>query len=212
MDSISAERVAAGSARVSSWIPQVFFDLIARVIPGSVGLLLLAVSFLGLSEAVSLVSTLLPKDLGFPTALIILVGMTGASYVYAVTAWGLWYGLIDVLQKSGRIDKRRDTETLVLVLGQKFPDLYEKIKTNNPVAGNRLTKLKAEIHMTGTPIISSVAALIIFFIEHSFLGNKNSWYFIIFILLALLGLAKVLKHFVRRSTQIVNNSETICHK
>ncbi len=89
--------------------------------------------------------------------------MTCACYVYAVTAWGIWYGLIGILQKANWVDPTRDSETLVLLKEQNFPDLYEKIKTYNPVAGNRLTKLKAEIHMTGTLIMSGVAALIIFF-------------------------------------------------
>lgn len=208
MNSLSADDVVAGSAKVSSWIPQVFFDLIARVIPGSLALILLAVSLVGVDRSVSLVSTWLEKDLGFPSILIILIVMMGASYIYAVSAWGMWYGTCVILRKLCFLDKKADPETLVVLRDQNFPELYEKIKTYNPVAGNRLTKLKAEIHMAGTLIISGVLALLIVFIEQTKGGDGNWLYFVVGVFLGLLGLFSALTHFVRRSTQIVENART----
>ena len=70
-----------------------FFDLIARIIPGSVALLITSTSYLGADRSITLIADWLGKDLVFPSVLLILVAMVGISYVYAIVLWRVWYGM-----------------------------------------------------------------------------------------------------------------------
>jgi len=123
-------------AAVSS-VPLVFFDLIARIVPGTV--VLGSILFVA-------------RPAGFPKILwVILDNMSMAgtggglfvttivfvfAYALAVLLWcpGYW-----VASRFPALGGRWDTH--------RFRRRYEKLRRTDPGAGERITKLKAQVHM-----------------------------------------------------------------
>ena len=210
MDNISANNFTNATTKVSSWVPQIYFDLIARIIPGGLALALLCLSFFGVNNSFSAIYIFFGKDLGFPSILAIILLIIGMSYSYAICTWGLWYGLYGGLRKI--LNKNIDQETFVTLKCNNvdFPDLYERIKKHDISAGNRLTKLKAEIHMTGTLITSGFLSLFLLSFKLIKEFNSESIYFIFIIIIAIIGLLFALRHFVSRARKIVENASVIC--
>ncbi|MFM8333880.1 MAG: hypothetical protein ACKN9T_19610 [Candidatus Methylumidiphilus sp.] len=136
-----------GSA-IASIIPQMFFDLIARILPGfaiiwSFYLAFLGNNSIGIDCILEKASDLLPKDNMFFVFSITIVTFYTASVLF----YGLWSAICSFLAKkfkhSGMFFETTETNKYEFVLR------HDYIKLNAPSAGSRITKLKAEIHMSG---------------------------------------------------------------
>lgn len=131
---------------VLTWVPQLFYDLIGRVVPGAA---VSASYFLLLrdsAEVKSLVSFLLTESGGLSLPVLLLIGLL-LSYLV-----GVLLGAIGFLVQSSEWK----TETITLSIHEP-PNLetqallrsfmYDAVQLYNPQVGARLAKLSAEQHM-----------------------------------------------------------------
>lgn len=158
------EKVASTLAGV---VPQLFFDVIARIIPGS----FIAILFIFLTP-ISLTFTNIAlnyaqlKDsalFGF----FIFCCLLSSFYVIAIIFYGIWElfimtmctifpdNLLKKLNESLGIPFEIDGR-----LKKQFSLRYDYIKLKAPIAGSRITKLKAEAHMTGTLASAFIVLLV----------------------------------------------------
>ena len=112
----------------SAWVPQLYFDLIARVIPG----VFLLVLFLFETKRDLMVSLVLgqPKGLGFAESflslsILLVVGLF-ASYVISVILWGIFHSIVEVVKTLCKLNF--DTETFVPMDQKELAKKYETIK------------------------------------------------------------------------------------
>ena len=199
-DSIeAAEKVGS---TLSSLIPQLFFDLIARLIPGLVIIWSFYLAFYGntlidLDKLVAKVSNILPKNDFFLFCITVVL-----FYVSSILFYGLWAAVVRVLKPTldyiGLCTKNSFVE--VMETSHEYSFRHDYIKLKAPVAGNRITKLKAEIHMSGA---LTAAYLICFLISltsflYSTLDTAEYTIRSIFFLLGLIGFFFSNHHFTRR--------------
>ncbi|MGK7899003.1 MAG: tetratricopeptide repeat protein [Xenococcus sp. (in: cyanobacteria)] len=158
----SAEQVGT---TLSSLVPQLFFDLIARIIPGlviiwSLYLALLGNKLLNSKDLVDSISSLLPENEFFVFCIAIVV-----FYTASILFFGLWvlciFPLKEIYNKcklpkknrcEGNRCKKNRCEDLIEVIefSENFSSRYYYIKLNAPIAGSRITKLHAEMDMSGS--------------------------------------------------------------
>ncbi len=148
--------------KAGSWIPQVFFDLIARVVPGVISLLVFAVCYLGPADFPRLVGGWLrqPPTTGALLGLILPLAIA-VSYTAAICLWGCCYLIFTILRKTPllrRLFRHRDPELFLWNPNGDFAKLYESIKHHDAMAGTRLTKLKAEIHFASILMLITFSA------------------------------------------------------
>lgn len=152
------DEVIDTTATLSAIVPQLFFDLIARIIPGfaiiwSFYLALLGGPLLNVNDVFDKVHSLLSEtetNSFFIFSITVLVFYTSSIIFYGF--WSLsihaYFFLQEKLFKCEDSDSRRFIE--VIQADEDFTLRLDFIKLRAPVAGNRITKLKAEIHMSGT--------------------------------------------------------------
>lgn len=124
----------------ASWVPQLFYDLISRVMPGAFLLVAFLFSVLGPAKAKTLLSSWLttPAESRPSTFLVFLAGVA-AAYFAAVFVRGVSYS---------------ETISRTLLRWPKIPAIseldyrrYYRVKIALPAAGSRLAKHKAEASM-----------------------------------------------------------------
>jgi hypothetical protein len=151
------EIVEQAGSILASIVPQLFFDLIARLIPGmaiilSLYLALLGNAYIDFRELLCDLSNLMPQNTTFLFCTTFVI-----FYVISIIFYGLWSFCLHCLEYYGLIKKGSDNFVGVLEASFKFSYRYHFIKLKAPIAGSRITKLKAEIHMSGT--LTAVFAL-----------------------------------------------------
>lgn len=135
---------------VGSLVPQLFYDLISRVVPGSVLIPVLLCSWWGPGDfwtrsAVFWSHVSLEHS---PGLLLTLAALTLAYFV-GVSLRGLWY----MLSAAKRlIFGRADSVDIAK---------YYRIKVELPAAGNRVAKMKAEVSMAEVFFLGFVIGLIV---------------------------------------------------
>ena len=137
---------------LSSLIPQLFFDLIARIIPGFVIMALFDMSvpyqwYIGQGKYRLIDSLMSTGGLSF-------FFVIACLYIISVIFFGIWKLFVS-LHKTVKLlfskDRKKDNTQYVGILeDDNSDDRYNFIKLNAPIAGSRITKLKAEVHMSGT--------------------------------------------------------------
>ena len=164
---LSFEKTAEQLQKASGWIPQLFFDLIARVIPGIFLIPLFVLSLFGME---GLRYSGLPwKELAAsgPTVACLALFLPPFAYVLSVVLSGGWYSAWLGLQQVFPPLKEYDSETgvrkrLQLEAAHLECSLaYDTVKRDDPAAGNRITKLKAEMHMSQVLIVGLLACLLV---------------------------------------------------
>ena len=126
---------------LTTLIPQVFYDLIARIIPGSFILIVLYVINKGGIETVFVsMKTFFTSEKEFPSFLFFCLWIL-LSYCFAMIIWRQidWYNFLfdkKTYQNKGISSDKEESYK------------YDYIKTKDGAAGARITKLMAEIHMT----------------------------------------------------------------
>lgn len=182
----------------SAWVPQLHFDLIARVIPGAV----LLVAFFVIFGSDSLIKLVAGQVAGahfsesfLILSIVLLVGLF-ASYVAAVLLWGMLHSFIKLLKHL--IKKDFDVETFIDMSTMTVAERYEVIKKTDILCGNRITKLKAEIHMATTLIAGIIALAVAHFVSSK--SVNFAWIYLIL----LWGAFGALLHFRSRLSQVLN--------
>jgi hypothetical protein len=137
----------AGSGNIGSWVPQLFYDLIARVVPGFIIIIIIFSLIVDVKKIIEPGSWSFLTDKNFPTTLVILVGYA-LSYICGFFFRGL-YCLIT----------KRDGGDPDFIEGT--VEQYDRIKFIDRKAGTRLSKVRAEIHMCTVLKAGLIAALTI---------------------------------------------------
>ena len=145
---------------LASLIPQVFFDLIGRLVPGLALLLVGAVLLVDLGTA-ALIPTLASR---MSTGAAILLGTTFA-YLLGALLGGIGPALIhqEWNAKSATqvtLEVPRGTKPAALRPSQ-LAFLYDALQTHNRAAGARLVKLHAEQHMCTALATGSLSLVVL---------------------------------------------------
>lgn len=139
MSAPSEDTIQGTAGSLASVVPQLFYDVIARIIPGAFLFGLYVVVMLGPMEALATVKKLQSVDLDATTVLLLLLVGSVLSYALSVLLWR-------------QLPLPRTLREYKGVKYEKTPEIksfmYDYIKHKDPVAGSRITKLTAEIHMT----------------------------------------------------------------
>jgi len=178
-------------------VPQVYFDIVARLIPGIAIIGSILVVIAGPESSWSNLQSWLGESSGFSittmTALILLL-----SYIFAILLWCAWSSLAAVI--CG--EKYWDSEP--------FRWKYENIKYKNAVAGDRVTKLNAQVHMGETLsagfILCSLIGFGVYFFHSSDLPRFVSSVLLFF---AALSSWNATIYFVRHMKATVDNNFSI---
>ena len=122
-------------------IPQVYFDIIGRVVPGTILIGSIYLTILGPADFWIRLQDWLGKSSGVAvSALAALILL--ASYTLAILLWCPWFWLMKWIREEKFWYCKKD-----------FVRDYETVKHGSLSAGSRLTKLKAQIHMGETLLV-----------------------------------------------------------
>lgn len=205
------------SATLSAIMPQLFFDLIARIIPGfaiiwSFYFALLGSPLLNVDNVFQEIYALAPKTNPWFLFLITVL----VFYISSIIFYGLWSLLIHTYcflkQKFSKCkidDLKRFVE--VITADEEFTFRHDFIKLHAPAAGNRITKLKAEIHMSGA--LTTTFGICFLYSLVGFFGNSLSIGELVlrsaFFLLGAFGLYFANRHFSIRLVRSVGSYSTL---
>jgi hypothetical protein len=145
-------------------VPQVFYDLIGRVVPGAA---ILVVGVALLIDDVQARSAISPLT-GLPTALLILVFIVAiiASYLIGVLLGAI--GFVCFEHRRHRTTKFADLSQDIPIgrlTERDLPYVYDFILIQNPSAGTRLVKLRAEVHLCRVIIIGCAMLMLLYLIQ-----------------------------------------------
>ncbi len=153
------------SVAVWGWVPQIFYDLIARIIPGTVLLIIFPITWLGPIGYSRVVDSWLSKPAtDYPALTVFFVVLPFVSYALSTVALGLWVLALYPLTRwttPVNVDFPSLLQTGIVATDDELPALYEEVKQADPSAGNRITKLKAELHMSAVLSIGFAASFVI---------------------------------------------------
>jgi hypothetical protein len=173
----------------SSWVPQLFYDLIGRVMPGSFLLLIIVwvYDFPIMPYLQSL--TMVDKNKDFPYSIIILLTIL-VSYMIGIFLGGIGFALskiIDWLKTKRKIEEIAKLLNLKEILWPDpfrveklkkteltIPYAYDYIQHYDPQAGSRLAKLRAEVHLARVLVVGVMLIIIAYVIHTHHLDFKLS--------------------------------------
>jgi hypothetical protein len=200
-----------------SWIPQIFYDLIGRVVPGA--FLLLIGPGLLVNPHVS-VQVIKSAD-HIPTTILILLGLL-MSYVLG-TILGAVAGTIGTLlvAVAGAIKNRKwsiervgsvkvevvplSSEVETLTPGR-ISYMYDALQLYNPSAGARLAKLRAEQHMCRVLIAGGIVLEVAYaLVEPGALLSAKSLVVLVGLAVMVLGAYFFYIHLAIRGRRLLTN-------
>jgi hypothetical protein len=155
------------STNIGFAVPQLFYDIIARLIPGAIIIGSFVLSAKGPIDAWESVRAWLRRSSEeYPSTIVILIGGFVLSYGISIVFLGLWSPLALIFSKTWSLIKKTATKLWSLVKKPKqraslkketsedeYSMKYDFIKFKNAAAGNRIAKLHAEAHMAKVLIL-----------------------------------------------------------
>jgi hypothetical protein len=133
-------------------IPQLFYDIIARIVPGTVFIGVLSLAAAGPERSAQFVSHWLNKrGEDYPSIIVMVVFGFVLSYTLSVVFLGFYHVISKLLPKRWK-PASSDVE---------FPMKYDFIKNKDRDAGSRITKLTAERHMAGILTLGLALSLVV---------------------------------------------------
>jgi hypothetical protein len=179
-------------SKKANLIPQVFYDIISRIIPGSVLIFLALFTHYGFSAIYRIIKQLLiPKDAQFLFQFYIIVLFLVAAYSLSILLMGFWALFVKISKKCNSVflesekkdwdkianhakdsfkDSTNSSEKLSSLINMPIPSLsyiYDYVRLFAPDVGARLVKVRAECHMCSV-LISGISILFIWnFVEIS---------------------------------------------
>ncbi|MDJ0840356.1 MAG: hypothetical protein QNK37_27850 [Acidobacteriota bacterium] len=181
---------------IGSWIPQVFYDLIARIISGIYVLGIFALSTNEYSQRYNILQHYFNSPKSSTSTFLLFIGVLVLSYIIAVFLLGL--SEFTIFRK---IISTRDTNEEV-----DFSLKYDFIKLYNPIIGNRITKLKAEIHMSKVLVVGSIIALPVNMLNSYFFWDPFYLFLSFFLLLQSVSFYLSGKYFSSRMEYAIENN------
>lgn len=130
-------------------IPEVFFDIIGRIVPGTLLILAAVAVSLGPNTAIAKIADM-PRSLGV-AALLILAILAYFTAIVTKQIWDWVYGLLLVIRRG----KRSAEQTLV---DDVLVTIYEA-RSELPAEGYRLLKIQAEKNLCEVMIIGLILLL-----------------------------------------------------
>lgn len=184
-------------------VPEIFYDLISRVVPGTILLPTLFFAWFGPSRFHSLLHTwwTQPAD-DRPSGLFLLTLYLFAAYATGVLLRGLYYLVVRDLTPNLRNKRRRNKHYIDY-------HTYYNIKLALPDAGSRLAKLKAEVSMTGVLEAGFCLAFTINGLRAAICDLGNRLFVGLFILMAIACTDAYRRHIRSRVGQAVTLHATI---
>jgi hypothetical protein len=183
------------------WIPQLFYDLIGRVIPGVAILMALPLMFEESAELEDLTALAFP-DPSIPSLIVsVLVAYLIGALLGALSGFFLfkeWRKAPDTVTDAGLLNISHGT------IKKSF--MYDAIQLHDPVAGARLAKLAAEQHMCRVLIIG-FAALGILHITVLFFGpaTNHGWLPLSICVATVVSAIVFYRHLLFRASMLANN-------
>jgi len=156
---------------IGNWVPQVFYDLIGRIIPGA-SLLLLGFIFLqDTNQAKDILAYLFQKS-GVPAPTLFIIGLL-ISYLVGTLLGAVGLAISFREWSTGKLNEIHATPPKGA--DQKYDKghisyMYDAIQIHSPTAGSRLAKLRAETHMCRVLMIGFVILLVLFAYK-----NRVTW-------------------------------------
>lgn len=181
---------------LATLVPQVFYDVIARLIPGGIIILLLYISYFGDIKTVYGNINNFFSTPNHPSTFILLVFYFFISYSFSIFLWRQIDWIIPILEKI-RLVKVNNYSTI-----QKYDSyLYDFIKTRNSSVGARITKLRAEKHLTEVFFIGLIYCLLLNIFEIIVIQNsiRSRIVLLIIILISIISILRARKYFCSRS-------------
>lgn len=198
------------------FVPQIFYDIIGRFIPGFTILFFTLLLFTP-PDQFSLLNN-------FPVLSLLLVIII--SYCTGALLGGIWFKLLDIkfikkiLTDRYKVDSKTEKMSKENVQ-YSTSYMYDFIQYYSPQAGARLAKLRGEQHFCGVIIIGSFLLLLIIIIktflffeyDYHFLKINNPqiylFIFIPFLVLVITGAACFYTHLADRLFQLLINNWNI---
>lgn len=152
---------------IGSWVPQVFYDLIGRVVPGA---FLLALGGLLFTDPVSSrdLAFFVFKEAGVPATLVLLAVLL-VAYVVGTLLGAIGFAFWHREWTAKELSKIR-VELPELPgpykTGTGFPFMYDSILVHAPAAGARAVKLRAEQHMCRVLIVGTAMLFVAYCSTH----------------------------------------------
>jgi len=172
-------------AEIASVVPQLFYDIIARIIPGSVVIGTIAIAALGPGKTWESTKIWLNKGSESYPPITVILGVTLAlSYTLAILLLGCWSLIFSFAEKRGFTSPDDDSRKK-----------YDFIKQKDPTIGNRITKLYAEIHMTEILIIGFTLSFGINLWNWSNPPDSSRSFLLVFLPLLIVGSFGARRHF-----------------
>jgi hypothetical protein len=191
------------------FIPQIFYDLIGRLIPGFIILVLACILLIPLG---TLEKYILQEH--FPATFFFFIVLLFSYFIGAVLG-GLWFGYLDK-KNDKKIRSDHNLAKLLEIMSFK----YDVIQYYRPDIGARLAKLRSERHFCGVIQFGSWFLLPLVIINFIAYCNQNGltcpgllllFLFIVIILLSFFGAKYFGEHVESRSLRLMeNNFKIIC--
>jgi amino acid transporter len=177
-------------------IPQLFYDIIARIVPGAVIIGILALAYAGPEKSAQVLSEWLnkPGD-SYPSIIVMVVFGFMVSYTVAIVLLGLCH-IISKLVPNRLTSGSSDDE---------FPMKYDFVKTRDPEAGNRITKWTAERHMTSILTLGLSFGLVINSLKMWASPDGSRLILMLMIILAIAGSVGAYYYFIDRQKHGILN-------
>jgi putative hydrolase of the HAD superfamily len=141
----------------------------------------------------------------YPYATLFILAAVVLSYTFTVVFWGLWFLLSFILLKL-LCKTDVDPATWISDGDGKFYDRYDFIKLKNSGAGNRITKHKAQIYMSGVLILGFSLSYVINFLKLCISFDISRLILAVLLFAAMVGSAGAKYHFIRRMRTTVKNN------
>jgi hypothetical protein len=200
--------------KVGNWVPQLFYDLIGRIIPGGLLLIIALIIFqdsLNIKQIfVSTTTTTVVTDTTTETT----VGISPSALfliatVVAYSLGALFGGIASITNRAFWRKNRSD------ITGKQDIDIsyiYDYIQFHRPDIGSRLAKLSAERHMCRVIIVGMVILFIFYTVAAPAPYSSASFWITEFGLL-LLGVSAFClhRHITTRSTELMSNNWRLIH-
>ncbi len=178
------------NSNIGMLVPQLFYDIIARLIPGVAVNTLLVFTVLGPKQSWDNVLIWLNKpSASYPSITIFIIVSAVFSYILAIVFSGLWF-LSSLFTNIGDDD---------------FSEKYDFIKLTNSAIGNRISKLRAENSMTKILIVGFSLSLLIDLSKLFCPLDNSRMIFAVVLLLALAGSVGARAHFSRLLKRAIDN-------
>ncbi len=194
------EQLNSGATQLSEWVPQIFYDVIGRVIPGAI---LLLMSFYILRDCPFFVyyqPFLYVQQISH--FLLFIIGIL-VSYFVGIVLGAIGY-CISGNEDKIEVDDINFDSVDFNDKSAKLSYIYDVIQHMAPKAGARLAKLSAERNMCRV-FIAGFIILIIINIWNCIIVRRSPWGTILLLILCIASARLFLKHLVIRSRWLMRN-------